>query len=88
MYISRLEWDDYRIEHIVRHNIEPSEVTDKIDILFTDKQLMDDTYLLSWRVSEELHINPLLHEVCLPTKNETLGGTEDERVTDTRVFNL
>ncbi len=26
MYISRLEWDDYRIEHIARHNIGPDEV--------------------------------------------------------------
>ena len=26
MYISRLEWDDYRVEHIARHNIEPDEV--------------------------------------------------------------
>ncbi len=26
MYVSRLEWDDYRIEHIARHNVEPYEV--------------------------------------------------------------
>ena len=26
MYISRLEWDDYRIEHIAKHNVEPDEV--------------------------------------------------------------
>ncbi len=26
MYISELAWDDYRIEHIARHNIEPEEV--------------------------------------------------------------
>ena len=28
MYISRLEWDDYRVAHIARHNIEPDEVWD------------------------------------------------------------
>ena len=26
MYISELEWDDYRVEHIARHNVEPDEV--------------------------------------------------------------
>ena len=26
MYVSRLEWDDYRVEHIARHNVEPDEV--------------------------------------------------------------
>lgn len=26
MYISNLIWDDYRVEHIARHNIEPDEV--------------------------------------------------------------
>ena len=26
MYISRLNWDDYRIEHIAKHNVEPDEV--------------------------------------------------------------
>ena len=28
MYISSLEWDDYRVEHISRHNVEPYEVWD------------------------------------------------------------
>ena len=26
MYVSRLEWDDYRVEHIARHNVESYEV--------------------------------------------------------------
>lgn len=26
MYISRLDWDNYRIEHIARHDVEPHEV--------------------------------------------------------------
>lgn len=26
MRISRLEWDDYRIEHIAQHDVEPDEV--------------------------------------------------------------
>ncbi|MEW6102399.1 MAG: hypothetical protein AB1630_01055 [bacterium] len=26
MYISNLEWDDYRIKHIARHNVKPYEV--------------------------------------------------------------
>ena len=26
MRISSLEWDDYRIEHIARHDVEPDEV--------------------------------------------------------------
>ena len=26
MYVSRLEWDNYRIEHIAIHNVEPYEV--------------------------------------------------------------
>ncbi len=26
MYISRLDWDDYRIEHITQHDVEPDEV--------------------------------------------------------------
>ncbi len=26
MFISRLDWDDYRVEHIARHNVEPEEV--------------------------------------------------------------
>ena len=26
MYISGLEWDDYRVEHIARHNVDPDEV--------------------------------------------------------------
>jgi uncharacterized DUF497 family protein len=26
MYIGRLLWDDYRIEHIARHDVEPDEV--------------------------------------------------------------
>ncbi len=26
MFISELDWDDYRIEHIARHSIDPEEV--------------------------------------------------------------
>jgi len=26
MRIGRLDWDDYRIEHIARHDVEPNEV--------------------------------------------------------------
>lgn len=26
MRIESLEWDDYRVEHITRHNVEPDEV--------------------------------------------------------------
>ena len=26
MYISKLDWDDYRIEHIALHNVEPNQV--------------------------------------------------------------
>ncbi|MFQ5615082.1 MAG: BrnT family toxin [Anaerolineales bacterium] len=26
MYISDLDWDDYRVEHIARHEVEPFEV--------------------------------------------------------------
>jgi hypothetical protein len=26
MYINKLEWDDYRIEHIAKHDVEPYEV--------------------------------------------------------------
>ncbi len=26
MYISRLEWDEYRIDHIALHGVEPDEV--------------------------------------------------------------
>ena len=26
MYISTLEWDDYRVEHIGQHDVEPDEV--------------------------------------------------------------
>ena len=26
MYINRLDWDDYRIDHIAQHDVEPDEV--------------------------------------------------------------
>ncbi len=26
MYINDLDWDDYRVEHIARHNVDPYEV--------------------------------------------------------------
>jgi uncharacterized DUF497 family protein len=26
MYIEELDWDDYRIEHVARHHVEPFEV--------------------------------------------------------------
>jgi uncharacterized protein len=26
MFISRLEWDDYRVEHVAQHGVEPHEV--------------------------------------------------------------
>lgn len=26
MYIERLDWDNYRVEHIAQHNVEPDEV--------------------------------------------------------------
>lgn len=26
MYIDRLDWDDYRVNHIARHSVEPDEV--------------------------------------------------------------
>ena len=26
MFISGLDWDDYRVEHIARHSVEPDEV--------------------------------------------------------------
>lgn len=26
MYIEKLDWDDYRVEHIALHNVEPYEV--------------------------------------------------------------
>ena len=77
MYVSRLEWDDYRVEHIARHNVEPYEVWEvcedplhlarlsraQFDILFTGRQQMDDTSLLSWNISKELYINLSLHEI-------------------------
>ena len=28
MYIDRLDWDDYRVEHIARHDVEPHEVSE------------------------------------------------------------
>ena len=28
MYISKLDWDDYRIEHIAKHDVESDEVWD------------------------------------------------------------
>ncbi|MEZ4859848.1 MAG: BrnT family toxin [Caldilineaceae bacterium] len=31
MYISKLEWDNYRIEHIARHDVEPDEVEEVCD---------------------------------------------------------
>ena len=34
MYISSLDWDDYRIEHIVRHNVEPDEVWEVCEDMF------------------------------------------------------
>ncbi|MEW6618878.1 MAG: BrnT family toxin [bacterium] len=34
MYINKLEWDDYRIEHIARHNVEPREVWEVCEDLF------------------------------------------------------
>ena len=26
MFIEKLDWDDYRVEHVARHNVEPFEV--------------------------------------------------------------
>ena len=26
MYIKTIDWDDYRIEHVAQHNVEPTEV--------------------------------------------------------------
>ncbi len=59
MYISKLEWDDYRVEHIAEHDVVPHEVwevcnddshllavKDAIVILFMDRPWMDDIYLL------------------------------------------
>lgn len=34
MYISRLDWDNYRVEHIAQHGIEPNEVWEVCDDLF------------------------------------------------------
>lgn len=31
MYISRLEWDNYRIEHVALHSVEPHEVEEACD---------------------------------------------------------
>lgn len=31
MYISSLVWDDYRIDHIARHDVEPGEVEEVCD---------------------------------------------------------
>ena len=28
MRISRLDWDDYRIEHVAKHDVEPHEVSE------------------------------------------------------------
>lgn len=44
MYISRLEWDDYRIEHIARHNVEPFEVCE--DSLHLARRQGANRYLL------------------------------------------
>jgi len=31
MYIRELQWDDYRIDHIARHDVEPDEVEEVCD---------------------------------------------------------
>jgi len=35
MYIRELVWDDYRIDHIARHDVEPFEVEDVCDSVLT-----------------------------------------------------
>ncbi len=58
MYTSQLEWDDYRVEHIAKPDVEPHEVwevcndnshiagiKDETAILFMDRPWMDDIYL-------------------------------------------
>ncbi len=31
MRVDRLEWDNYRVEHVARHNVEPDEVQEVCD---------------------------------------------------------
>lgn len=39
MYIKELIWDDYRIEHVAHHNVEPEEV----------QEVCDDRLVLAYR---------------------------------------
>lgn len=76
MYISRLDWDDYRIEHIAQHNVEPDEVwevcEDPLHLARREGhnryrvygQTADGrTYLLSWSISKAQYISPSPHEI-------------------------
>jgi len=72
--ISHLEWDDYRVEHVAQHDVEPDKVkcakirciwrTAKgaIAIASMGKRLMGVTCLSSWNTFKAPYSNPSQRE--------------------------
>ncbi|MYC96784.1 MAG: BrnT family toxin [Caldilineaceae bacterium SB0661_bin_32] len=53
MYISELYWDDYRIEHISQHDVEPDEVWEACEDPFhLSRRHGRDRYLLYGQTSD------------------------------------
>jgi uncharacterized DUF497 family protein len=64
MYINNLDWDDYRIKHISRHNVEPHEVWEVCeDLLHLAHREGRNRYRLYGRTAEGRYLFVVLEQV-------------------------
>ena len=64
MYITELDWDDYRIEHIAQHGVEPDEVWDACEDLFhLARRQGHNRYLLYGQTGDGRYVFAVLEHV-------------------------
>jgi len=81
MFISGLEWDDYRIEHIARHNVEPYEVWEVCeDPLHRAHREGHNRYRVYGQTAEGRYLFVVLERVegtvCKPITARDMTGAE------------
>ena len=92
-----MDWDDYRIEHIAQHDVEPDEVCE--DPLHLARRQGHNRYRVYGQAAGGRYLFVVLEHIeCMVYKpitardmtdrDETLGGWENERVASTRIQDL
>ena len=64
MFIEKLDWDDYRVEHVARHNVEPFEVWEICeDPLHLARREGDNRYRLYGQTADGRYLFVVLEHI-------------------------